>query len=318
MAYEKRVLVLKQVRRGFTADGGALSGAVYAERLGDMLTVTPRLVGIAPVKEGRYALVLSIEGEIFVAELKGSAPVKIENVPSIRRGLSVLLVFWKGEAKPIAFASAGIASPDYTPLLEAFNGRKPAVPMPPNELPVPMPNVPVAPTVPLPGEEEEEPPFRENDYDDEAIADANYFDDEKVQADGDAEGYGPHAESGGQTCGDEGVSDGFLRPQGSLTYYNSIRGRLEEAFEKFPKDERLRGVFPHSEWVKRGEALIGIVYEGGLPRYLCVAVPAEGEPPEEMQGTCAFVPVSPFSDEAGFYVVFQSADTGEYVTVSQN
>ena len=56
MAYEKRLCVLKQIKKGFSADGSPLSGAVYAERMGSELTVTPRLAGIAPVKEGRYAL----------------------------------------------------------------------------------------------------------------------------------------------------------------------------------------------------------------------------------------------------------------------
>ena len=62
MAYEKRVCVLKQMKKGFAADGGDLSGAVYAERLGSELTVTPRLLGLSPLKEGRYALAFSAEG----------------------------------------------------------------------------------------------------------------------------------------------------------------------------------------------------------------------------------------------------------------
>ena len=39
MSYEKRVAVLKQINKGFSADGGALSGAVYLERFGRELTV---------------------------------------------------------------------------------------------------------------------------------------------------------------------------------------------------------------------------------------------------------------------------------------
>ena len=38
MAYEKKLCILKQIGKGFTADGMPLMGAVYAERLGSDLT----------------------------------------------------------------------------------------------------------------------------------------------------------------------------------------------------------------------------------------------------------------------------------------
>ena len=76
-------------------------------------------------------------------------------------------------------------------------------------------------------------------------------------------------------------------------------------------------VFPRSEWVKTENALLGVVYRNGKPQYLCVAVEKNGDPPEEMKEHCTFVPESPFSDETGFYIVFQDADTGAYVTVGE-
>ena len=51
MAYEKRVCVVKQIKKGFSADGGALTGAVYAERLGGELTITPRIAGLSPLRD---------------------------------------------------------------------------------------------------------------------------------------------------------------------------------------------------------------------------------------------------------------------------
>ena len=72
MAYEKRVCVMKQVKKGFTADGGALSGAVYAERTGETLKITPRLLGLAPVRDGRYVLVVRASGQTFC--LDGADP----------------------------------------------------------------------------------------------------------------------------------------------------------------------------------------------------------------------------------------------------
>ena len=123
-------------------------------------------------------------------------------------------------------------------------------------------------------------------YDDEAIAADNYFDDAR---------------------------DAFSRPRGTLTYYYSIKQKLEEAF-RGEKDSRLLSVFPHSEWVRHGDALLGVVYEEGIPRYLCVA--AEGDKPKEMEENAVFVPLSPFSEESGMWIVFQDADTGEYIKTS--
>ncbi len=345
MSYEKRVCVLKQVKKGFTADGSALSGAIYAERMGDELTVVPRLLGIAPVKDGRYALALWIEGGIFVTELGNGAPVRLQT-PSIKAGLAALLVYVRGTAEPIAFGSCGVAPSDYAPLLSAVEkGEKKRVvpnPLPPNELPYSPNNVPLAPTVPLPGEEdppEEEEEERESEsvrpgrtgdapsfrqeassakgYDDEAIAEIDYF---RTAADGNGKAAGGAEEAaadGSEPEKDDGARHPIYRSRGALTYYISVRDKLAAAFAKFPKDDRLTAAFPCSEWVKTDAALLGVLYESGMPRYLCVAVEgrADGEPPQEMKGHCRFVPESPVSDMVGFFVVFQSADTGEYVTV---
>lgn len=329
--YEKRVCVLKQVRKGFTADGGTLSGAVYLERLGEGLTVTPRLLGVAPVKEGFYALVLKIEKKFFVFELKGAETLHADGAPSLSEGVSALVAFVRGSVKPVAFGCAGNAENDFRPLLAAISGepapgeskqenkpkerpgegkkKSPPLPLSPVQTPSPpSPNVPLAPTVPLPG------PFREGDYDDEAIAERNYFGDEDGVAPSADRGGGGEKADGQKADGDDGAVHPFLRPQ-APTYYNEVRKKLEEAFRKYPRDRTLEDILSPSEWVRTDGALLGIVYREGIPEYLCVAVEAKGEPPEEMRGKCTFVPSSHFSDGEGYFVVFQSASSGEYVTV---
>ena len=311
MAYEKRLCILKQIKKGFSADGGVLSGAVYGERMGGDLIITPRILGIAPVKEGSYALAIGVEGKIFLLELKGNTPLTVHDSPSIKAGFSALLVFLKGDASPLAFGSCGAAPADYAPLLSAFSGtgKKQEVPPPPPPEEFPLPFTPNAPVVP-PSKESDPPPFREHaaaKYDDEAIAEADDYrgdEDDGAQTPRDEEEGAP--KDGNAPRGNDG--DGFLRPRGTLTYYYSVRERLERAFASFPRDERL----------KAAGALLGVIYEEGLPKYLCVAVEKGKEPPAEMKGKCCFVPATPFSDMEGFYVVFQSADSGEYVTVSES
>ena len=322
MAYEKRVCVLKQVRKGFSADGGELSGAVYCERLGETLTVTPRVLGLAPVREGRYALALSVGEKTYCLDLSGNARLTVERAPSLCGGFSALVVFVRGEAEPVAFGACGDAPKSYLRLLEAVGGGKgPAVPLPPNEVPFPnQPNSPHAPTVPLPGPEpapaEEEPrPFRQK-YDDEAIAASDYFG-AQAHEDEDPARFGEEEAGKIEGNGDPVAHEAPLDPRGSLTYYNTVRERLEAALKKFPPDERLKAAFPLSEWVKaESGALLGVIYERGAPRYLCVAVERTGDPPAEMAEHCAFVPLSPYTETEGFWVVFQDADTGEYIKVS--
>jgi len=83
----------------------------------------------------------------------------------------------------------------------------------------------------------------------------------------------------------------------------------------------LCGAFSCSEWVRvKGEEdnpqyLVGIVYNGGKARYICYALATETPetPPEEIKDVCAFVPRSPFEEGKGFFVIFQSASSGECI-----
>lgn len=337
MAYEKRVCVLKQIKKGFSADGSALSGAVYCERLGRDLTVTVRLAGLAPLREGRYALVLSVGGKTFCSDLGKGESLRVADAPSLSDGFSALLCFVRQEAEPVAFGNCGREPADYKPLLSVLADRgetKKGAPMPvpiprtPQELPPTGPNQPSIPFIPMPDFPEKEEPkdgarFREGAaaYDDEAIAEADYFlreDGGNESAKSKGERSGRKKKGGGNSLEDDEAVHPFAIPKGSLTYYKEVRYDLEKAFKKNPKDTRLLGVFPQSEWVKAKDSLLGIVYENGIPRYLCVAAEKTGDPPEELKENCVFVPSSPFSDEAGFYIVFQDADTGAYVRPSSS
>lgn len=333
MAYEKRLCVLKQIKKGFSADGNPLSGAVYAERLGAELTVTPRLAGIAPVKEGRYALAVWAGGREYCLELSEGA-IKIADAPSLKDGFAVLLCYLRGEAEPVAFGCCGSAPANYRDLLKIFSEeekkRKRAapipVPMPPTQVPgSPSPQVPLAPAIPVPDTEDAAPFRKAAGYDDEAIASDDYFRGELFEG---AENDGARAggkESQKAGAGGRGVraheEDGAVHPfrvgGGGLTYYNEMREKIEDAFRKYPKDDRLKTAFPRSEWVNTGGGLLGVIYENGQPRYVCAAVEASGEPPAGMKENCNFVPLTHFTDGEGFYIVFQDADTGETVKVQE-
>lgn len=345
MEFEKRVVVLKQLGKGFSADGSVLSGAVYAERLGKELSLKIQTAGLSPLKEGRYVGVFSAGEKEYCFSLGGGETIKIGNAPSIKQGFSVLVAFVRGQAQPVAYGVCGIGQKKADALLcvlsEDGKERLPDVPIPPVEVPLISPNTPDTPiTPPVPGIPQESPlrelpakeepalaaGFRESAsrYDDEAIAEADYFDDALRKSDGDDSSQSENEESERKkpcrknSQKDEGGIHPFLRTAGKLTYYKKVKKSLEKAFARYPSDTRLLGVFPRSEWVRAESVLLGIVYENGVPRYLCVALEKAGDAPEEMREHCVFVPESPFSDEKGFYIVFQDADTGTYVQVEKN
>ena len=181
---------------------------------------------------------------------------------------------------------------------------------------VPGPNTPFAPGVPLPSGPSGEPPEEDvpeedapedrapedalpdksgeappRGYDDEALAWKNYYASPETAAP-----VPPPAE-----------------PPRALTYFESIRPRMEEAFRKGTPDTP---PLPRS-------APFGVDAVGGrAPRHrlsfrrspLCVpAVEAQGELPPEWKSARCSCPPLPIRDDEGFYVAFQDAATGEFV-----
>ncbi len=311
MAYEKRICILKQLKKGFSADGNTLSGVVYAERMGEELTVTLRIPGLSALKEGRYVLVLQIGGKKFC--LPAEEPMKIGNAPAVKNGFAALLCFVRTEAEAVAFGVCGSERAEVSALLNCLTEAD-------RKKPVPAPASHGAPAVPLPGKnppgEETMSPFREQAaaYDDEAIAESDYYEPLHADEDGDhqVQGKRKKEEGDGDPAEDE---TSFLFTRGTLTYYKEVRDEIEAVLKNYPADTRLKWAFPQSEWARNEKTLIGIIYEEGIPRYLCVA---SEEPDPALKDNSVFVPSSPFTDGQGFYVVFQDADTGAYVKVEKD
>ncbi len=305
MGYEKRLCILKQIKRGFSADGGALSGAVHAERLGDTLTVKLQTVGLAPVREGRYALAVKVQQKIYLFDAEDNAPLQGENCPTLQKGFSALVCFYKGEAEAIAYGACGEERGGYEPLLRAVieqeNRRKKRSAPPPNP----------APTA--------REALQESGYHDEAIAEENYFkrgengrtgnENENASCVG-----GEQAQKeGGATRARENEGDDVVRPflkEGAPVYFEQLKEQIDEAFARFPRDKRYLKTFPCSEWVEINGSLLGVIYENARPKFLCVA---SNEMPEEAKKRAIFVPFSPFVNSEGMDVIFYSAQTGETV-----
>jgi hypothetical protein len=232
-----------------------------------------------------------------------------------------------------------------------LNATLPPV-FPQNGQDFPLPSTPTSQTIllqetppPSPQDKQDkQPPTSQNvvqnptnkSYDDEQVANENYYEvqaNEHQQLEQIIENAYTTRPSQGQAAqkGADVKEDGdaarVLHPFASQPdgYYLSVKGEIDELFNTYPRDDTLAGAFACSEWVRvRGEAgapqyLVGVLYEDGKASYICYALAAQDkdQPPEEIKKVCAFVPSSLFDDTKGFFVIFQSAASGECIKPKQ-
>ncbi|MBR2321590.1 MAG: hypothetical protein IKA57_05580 [Clostridia bacterium] len=214
--------------------------------------------------------------------------------------------------------------------------------MKPDPLPPPTPPLPpLPPTPPVPTEEEITPPenaptppreVSKKSYDDETVVTENYFerkDDEcslpektknNARAKSTTESENAKAGAIPEENGDAArVRQSFKTdPDG---YYFAVKTEIDRLFKDYPRDKTLNGAFSCSEWVrvkgtaKEPQYLVGILKNDGKVLYICYALRAEdrNHPPSEIKNVCTFVPIDVYDDNRGFFVIFQSAATGECI-----
>ncbi len=107
----------------------------------------------------------------------------------------------------------------------------------------------------------------------------------------------------------------------NCSYYQKAKRELEEVFSRFPKDESLERIFPHSKWSKvyyehQKYYVVGLIKENDVEKYICYGVPCDYSPvaPKELKDYCQFIPLSIFDlTGKGYWMMFQDANTGECV-----
>ena len=323
MYYVKKMGILKQLRQGFSGDGRPLSGLIKTEQYGKNVAVEVAVVNLAPLSAGEYVCVLcDKQGQTEVLPLQGDTRFHFLSALNLSAGFYALLCFVKADVLPVAYAVNGELSVDTRALIDAaLRQRK-------KELPVAETAAADETPPPETAVTEEHPA---DGYDDDAITTDDYFEREKddesgktAKSDGDA-----HLESGTETKRTQTGEDVATDEDGESVlhafttdtdgYYRSVKGEIDVLFQRYPKDDSLQKAYPSSEWVRvkgdegNPQQLVGIVYQDGKAQYICYALPADGEtPPEELAGNCFFVPVAPY-EKRGFFVLYQSAATGECI-----
>ncbi len=351
MNYIKKMCILRQIRQGFSGDGKTLSGLIKIEQYGKNLAVEVSVINFAPLVSGEYYCLLSDgKGKTEMLTLRGKSFFNLLSDLDISAGFCGIVCYVKNEVVPIAYGINGNKSYDWRTILNAtlppvfprsngdFSGEiAGAAPQseqkPENEPPMyesappPIPE-PVEKVVPAPAPSTSAPP-QDRQYDDDTVAAENYYEEEEdecvqpKQAPQDAGAENAGEEKGTKKRLDrakdedaENVRRTFKTdPDG---YYLAVKEELDKLFKTYPKDKTLNGAFSCSEWVrvkgnsKNPEYLVGVLKRDGRAHYICYALRAEDKdsPPDEIKNVCAFVPVSPY-DDTGYFVIFQSAATGE-------
>jgi len=337
----RKMCILKQLKNGFSSDGRFLSGVVKTEFYGGTLRVEVSLINFAPLSAGNYCLVIADRrGEAVsfpVAEDGGS----FSSSGKVDISDGFLAVICYVDSTDYAAVAMGVNGDNVYEtgalLLKLFGMKKnfaPA-PVPPKpyytdsadkrscfaepELPKTQPaetdqkerGIAPPPNVDKNGDKNVEKDGRESgglfkalaeNYDDERVSDENYY------------GF---SSAGGEE--DNLESQSLLRLfkiSCGDTYYKSVRSQLDEVFRSSPRDETLCRIFPHSVWARcRTGELIGVITEKMVVRYICCAVRADGREKKRVTKGGCYVPVSCFNGTERYYISFQDADTGEYVSV---
>jgi len=344
MNYVKKMCILRQIRQGFSGDGKALSGLIKMEQYGKNLAVEVSVINFAPLVSGEYYCLLSDgKGKTEMLALRGKSLFNLLSDLDISGGFCGIICYVKNDVVPIAYGINGNKSYDWRTILNATlppvfpnikqenvggeiagsartneeitQNQAPMYEMKPDPIPTP-------PT-----------PTKDNrSYDDETVASENYYEEnENGRSLPKKAGEDAHVES---TAKIEGTKAG-THPQEDVDaprvrqpfktdpdgYYLAVKEEIDRLFKTYPHDKTLDGAFSCSEWVRvKGTAkapqyLVGVLKEDGRVLYICYALAAEDKtaPPDEIKNVCAFVPANVYDDTQGFFVIFQSAASGECV-----
>lgn len=296
--YTKNIAVIRGLKNGFSADGGEVSGLVKAEKYGSSLKVEVTLINFAPLTEGRYVTAISdgthkqiIENNFF----EGYSEV------DTGAGFAALTCFVKGDVSPVAaaicggFRAAALDIREFIEQAEKVNcGEQPA-------------------------------------YEDEALAQENYYEYEQTDKNGGAvcadtrekevgRGvYKDEAAVGADKSGEDGVEIPLAR---GGCFYKKMQGEIDNLLKNYPAESGLEKVVENSRWVKISYGggkfyIFGVIYKESEPQYLCYGVPAKNlrRPPDSLAGLASFIPASVGNGDAGYWVMYQDASTGASVKI---
>lgn len=329
--YSKNIAVIKEIKKGFSADGGVLSGVIRVEQYGDSLKVEASLINFAPLVSGRYVLAIGDGNfaEVFEGEFSDKSRV------DTKKGFAACIYFVNAtEISPIAVAVCG----NYAfclPLLKGEVERAEGLLRAEKRDEKPTEEVGLTENPPPKGAETDKvadaakgsPTNNEasknterssgaffdpiEGYEDEAIAEENYYEFDKIIKNG----------AGIRTAEKQAAWQDVLENEENFgdekCFYQDVKEEVESLFKRFPVEENLTRLIEHSRWVKisyddEKYYVFGVIYGGEIPQYLCYGVPSESRfPSDSLKKIASFVPVSLTNRSEGYWITYQDATTGK-------
>ncbi len=98
-------------------------------------------------------------------------------------------------------------------------------------------------------------------------------------------------------------------------FYYAVKPQIDELFVRYPEETPLNAAVANSKWVHVQTDdtyyVVGVLFSDDEPTFICYGVPAATKqtPPAELENACVWLPVG----DGGYWVIYQSARTGEIV-----
>lgn len=292
MGYTKNIAVIRGLKSGFSADGGSLSGLVKAEKYGASLKVEVSLINFAPLTEGQYVAAISDGKKVCI--LDGLSYDGISEVDT-SAGFAALICFVNGTVSPVASAICGNFQSAAMGIREEIEKLE---------------------------------RVKTDAYNDEALAQENYYEYEQTDKDRGAVREDTQKEKDGESVR-ENEKDNVVRPKeptaGGLAsgdFFGRMKDEIEKVLSSYPSERALEETVEDSRWVRINYGgdkfyVFGVIYGGGKPRYICYGVPSADSrrPPESLSNLASYIPSSPENAEGGYWVMYQDAATGASVKI---
>lgn len=325
MSFFRKVLILKQIEKGFSSCEKSVSGIVTIETECGVNTLFLSLTNFKTISNGEYHFAICDNDGKFYSFPLPSRPTSLQktlDTPLNFNGKVQVGVYFLLDELPllIAFGSDVNSAVSYSPFCKKIAEK----------------------CVQIKKETERNQEIISSIYNDEAVATENYFEldrdiNEKIKLLGQNDNETISNEDvlssyckQEQTQEKHSTSNGFENETNacdckkysqSNPYYDYAKRELDEIFSKFEEEKDLKRLFVDSKWAKINYSsdkyyVVGVINKNSKPKYICYGVPDvyRVSAPPELDGYCSFLPLSVFDVKGkGYWMMYQDAITGKRI-----
>jgi|GEM_PF-2849336 len=120
---------------------------------------------------------------------------------------------------------------------------------------------------------------------------------------------------------DDLIENPALENSNETEFYDQIEDQINDLFKAHIREENLESIIPNSKWVKveyedtEGHYVMGLIYNNDVVQFISYGLPAPNSsvPPKDLEDYAQWLPTTNSVDGQGYWLVYQSAKTGESV-----